>query len=129
MRSPSKKQTGRHRLCTDPGAHTLPSRPIYIGSPEHKDYVTGTWRSPRPRADASRCPRLDVDVVEEWLTSAVAAGTFSELWEGGFPRYVWCHVEEAFCEARLTNQGRGEYKGYPIAFGDLPPELRSRWRQ
>ena len=35
-------------------------------------------------------------------------------WEGSFPQYVWCRHEGVFYEARLTNKGKGEYKGYPI---------------
>lgn len=105
------KQPGRRRRCANPGDVTLPAPPIYIGSPEHKDHVTREWRSPRPRADASICPVLPPHVVSHWLARAVANGDFSELREGGFPRYAWYRDGGQFYEARLTNQVKGEYKG------------------
>jgi hypothetical protein len=46
------------------------------------------------------------------------------LRRGRFPRYAWFREEEQWFEARLTNQGLGEYKGYPIGPDDLPVELR-----
>ena len=48
------------------------------------------------------------------LRQAIRDGQVGEQWEGEFPRYVWCRIDGTICEARLTNRGKGEYKGYPL---------------
>ena len=56
------------------------------------------------------------------LRKALRNGQTGEQWEGGFPRYIWCRVDGTVCEARLSNRGNGEYKGYPLEddeIGDL----------
>jgi hypothetical protein len=46
-------------------------------------------------------------------------------WEQGFPRYVWFKENATTCyEARLTNAGKGEYKGYPLAKDEFPAFLQ-----
>jgi len=124
VRSPAVKHPKRRRVCPDPSAVSLPRVPRYIGSPEHKDYAIGGWRRPTPRPDATLCPKLDLELVSAWLTKALSDGTFSDLLEGGFPRYAWIEVQDQWFEARLTNQVLGEYKGYPIRHEELPIELR-----
>jgi hypothetical protein len=91
----------------------------YVGSPAHK--------APHSRSDATRCP-ADMERSQgnltAWLRQAIAAGNVGGLIEGGFPRYVWYRDEERFFEGRLTNQMRGEYKGYPIDRDEVPKELQ-----
>jgi hypothetical protein len=97
----------------------------YVGSPEHKD-VPSFAGQPRPRADASLCPReltRDHAKVEGWLREAVRRGAVSELREGDFPRYVWFEHEGVVYEGRLVNRGLGEYKGFPLEDGERPNGL------
>lgn len=78
---------------------------------------------PRPRADATICPReltRDPERVQDWLRDAVTRGAVSALWEGGYPRYVWYKDGDRVYEGRLVNQGLGEYKGYPIESHEWP---------
>lgn len=97
----------------------------YVGSPEHKDMPSFAGR-PRPRSDASLCPReltRDQAKVDFWLREAFRRGAVSELREGGFPRYVWFKQEGIVYEGRLVNSGLGEYKGYPLEPGQGPRGL------
>ena len=107
---------------TDLGA--LAERARYIGSPEHKDMPTFAGQ-PRPRGDASICPRdhNDVDLVTGWLRSSIRAGSVGGPWEDEFPRYVWHQEEEVVFEARLVNRGDGSYKGYPLAADEWPEHM------
>ncbi len=94
----------------------------YTGSPEHKDMPSFAGQ-PRPRADASLCPReltRERDRVAEWLKEAIRRGAVGGIWEGGFPRYVWYKHEAQVYEARLVNRGNGEYKGYPLGADEWP---------
>lgn len=92
----------------------------YIISSEHKDYLTSAGPG-NLRSDASACPRgLNFDEVLEWLRSAVREGSVSAALEGVFPRYAWKRVGDRVYEARLSNSGLGEYKGYPIEDYEAP---------
>ena len=100
-------------------------RASYVGSPEHKD-IPSFAGQPRLRADASICSRAlarEQVRVTKWLREAIRSGNFSALWEGDFPRYVWHKEEEVVFEARLVNQGTGEYKGYPLNPEEWPQGL------
>jgi hypothetical protein len=96
----------------------IAARAIYAGSPEHK--------VPHKRIDATACP-ADLGVGQEdltaWIRKAIRAGAAGGLVEGGFPRYVWYRDGDRCFEGRLTNQGRGEYKGYPVEPEEVPEEL------
>lgn len=86
-----------------------------MGSAEHKTFPS--FAGPfNPRADASKCdPKLaDREELTQWLRKAISTGNTGELWEGDFPRYVWCKRDEVIYEGRLSNPGLGEYKGYPL---------------
>ena len=41
----------------------------------------------------------------------------------GFPQYAWVKVGDRVYEARLTNSGLGQYKGYPIHAFEAPKWL------
>ena len=97
----------------------------YVGSPEHKDTPSFTGQ-PRPRADAAICDRSLAErqtQVTRWLKRAIRSGHVSAYWEGDFPRYVWHREAETVYEARLVNQGNGQYKGYPLNPGEWPEDL------
>lgn len=51
---------------------------------------------------------------------AVRDGSVSALFDGDYPRYVWKRVEGRVYEARLSNSGLGQYKGYPIEDHEAP---------
>jgi len=50
-------------------------------------------------------------------------GACGDYWEGDFPRYLWIQVGGQRYEARLVNQGLGQYKGYPIELDEWPEEV------
>jgi len=58
--------------------------------------------------------------VVQWLRDAVRDGDLSAQVDGNFPRYAWRRVEGQIYEARLSNSGLGQYKGYPIQDGEAP---------
>jgi hypothetical protein len=100
-------------------------RASYVGSPEHKDMPSFAGQ-PRPRADAAICNRSLAErqtQVTRWLKRAIRSGHVSAYWEGDFPRYVWHREAETVYEARLVNQGNGQYKGYPLNPGEWPEDL------
>jgi hypothetical protein len=103
----------------------LATRVKYVGSPEHKDAPSFAGQ-PKPRADASKCDRglaFKQEEVTEWLRSAIRRGAISGVLEGDFPRYAWHKEDDIVYEARLTNQGVGEYKGYPLNSTEWPEGL------
>jgi hypothetical protein len=92
----------------------------YIISTEHKDYLTSAGPG-NLRSDATACPRgLDFAEVEDWLRQAVREGHLSAVLDGDFPRYAWRKVGGRIYEARLSNAGLGQYKGYPIEEHEAP---------
>jgi len=102
---------------------SVAERARYIGSPEHKD-VPSFAGQPRPRSDASICPReLTHEQVQGWLRDAILRRAVSPLWEGEFPRYVWFKTGSVAYQGRLVNSGAGEYKGWPIPRSEWPTGL------
>ena len=92
------------------------SHAVFVGSPEHKSTPSFAGQA-TPRSDASMCdPALKGQQRKLTcaLRKAILNGQIGELWEGEFPRYVWCRVDGTICEARLSNRAKGEYKGYPL---------------
>lgn len=128
MKRPERKRTAggskriSSRVFSADELEILARNVRYVGSPEHKHGVSFAGQ-PRPRGDASLCDKSlhqKQPLVQEWLEEAIKRGHFSELFENGFPRYVWSLAEEGCHEARLTNAGKGEYKGYPIEKIECP---------
>lgn len=114
-------------------AGTLADRLTYHPSPEHKgEPVSGV--PPHPRADATVCPSLagigGLVTVLRWLRDAVRAKHAVGPWENGFPRYVYHRTAsgEVFA-ARLTNAGKGEYKGYPVRPDEVPASITRLWKE
>ena len=56
----------------------------------------------------------------KWLRQAVAKGDVSADRTGDFPRYIWARIDGRCYEARLSNSGLGQYKGYPIQNFEAP---------
>lgn len=98
------------------------ARVTYRGSPEHK-----TSPSPagafHPRAGNSLCPPALADArgeLTQWLRAAISDGLAGAPLLNGFPRHAWARQGEQWFEARLTNEGNGEYKGWPVDEDELP---------
>ena len=123
MRSPNRRRPRRREksVPTNADLDALAARVKYVGSPEHKDVFTFAG-PPRPRGDASICPREhnDMQLVTGWLRSAIRAGSTDGPWEGDFPRYAWHKEKNRVFEARLVNSGDGSYKGYPLDDHEWP---------
>lgn len=129
MRRPSRTRTfdaHRCRLDTsldEAARDAIALKASYIGSPEHKSGPSFAGH-PSPRRDASICNDALHDKraeVQQWLKNAIRAGNLSAHLEQGYPRYVWHCVGEQYYEARLTNPGAGQYKGYPVKKSECPP--------
>jgi len=127
MRAPHRKNPRKDdRLVPAPGTDlsSMAEKADYIISTEHKDYLTSAGPG-NLRSDATRCPRgLIFDEVRDWLREAIRAGDVSALVEGDFPRYAWKRVATQVYEARLSNSGLGQYKGYPIEDHEAPGWLK-----
>jgi len=127
MRAPHRKRPRKDdQLAPGPETNlaTVADKVSYIISTEHKDYLTSAGPG-NLRSDTSACPRgLDFDEVEGWLRDAVREGSVSAVLEGEFPRYAWKRVGVRVYEARLSNAGLGQYKGYPIEEHEAPGWLQ-----
>lgn len=129
MRAPKRRRPRRREIHVPAGAdlRRVADMVTYEGSQEHKDFPSFAGQ-PKPRGDASLCPRdiRDVAVVTGWLRSAIRAGVTGAPWEGDFPRYAWHREGDTMFEARLVNRGSGSYKGYPLHNDEWPVDLRDR---
>ena len=129
MRSPTRRRLAERSVGFPEGTDLdqIAETVTFIGSPDHKDMPSFAGQ-PRPRADASICPReltRDRDRVQNWLREGLRRGSVGGMWEGGFPRYVWYIEASQVYEARLVNRGNGEYKGYPISVDELPAGIEA----
>jgi hypothetical protein len=98
------------------------SRCRYVGSPEHKSSPSFAGSPKLRQADATKCDPAFKDAVEQltgWLRSAITSGQVG-IWQGGFPKYAWYRVDDRCYEARLTNPGNGDYKGYEFQDYECP---------
>jgi hypothetical protein len=127
MRSPNRKRVLPNKLSCRPDFQSLgviALRANYVGSVEHKDCYNRLTDGcmPRPRADASICPRWirDIKVVNRWLKSAIERGAVCDYYEGDFPRYVWFKYEDTVFMGRLVNKESGAYKGFPLNPNEWP---------
>lgn len=130
MRAPKRKRPLRRAIdCPkDIDLSALSARVAYFGSPEHKQGKTYAGY-PKPRADASQCPKKFNRSPRgplKWLRAALESGHVGAPWEQGLPRYVWFYDKEdhLYYEARLSNAGNGTYKGYPLNEDELPSILK-----
>jgi hypothetical protein len=122
MRAPNRKRVNPKHLAvaTPPAGANLDAigaRARYVGSVYHKDAPSFAGQVPRPRPDASICPRhlaRRQPDIQIWLRDAIRLGHCGALWEGDFPRYVWHREGPVTYEARLMSSNAGEYKGYPL---------------
>ena len=125
MRAPQRRRPRKREIHVPPDLadlDRLAEQVQYVGSPEHKDMPSFAG-SPRPRGDASCCPRDmtgDQKRINDWLRNAIRRGATGAPWEGAFPRYVWYKHQGTVFEGRLVNRETGEYKGYPLDQHEWP---------
>ncbi len=126
MRAPKRRRPLNRRIEKAPtgtNLEALAQQVRYVGSPEHKDRPSFAGQ-PRPHATATICdPDLSQEELTNWLRSAIKAGHVGYPWEGGFPRYAWHKQGDVVYEARLVNQGSGEYKGWQLTCDEWPKGL------
>lgn len=91
------------------------ARVTYTGNPVHKTYQSPVGR-PALRADKTKCNQY---AEKDWpkllcaLRKAIRAGCVSGF-RGEFPQRAWVWINSVLHEARLTNEGSGDYHGFPI---------------
>ena len=121
MKRPERQRRKPHRrlvadLPSNVDRVTLAEQATYGGSAKHKDIPSFAGEVPRPRIDASICPReltRDRERVERWLRKAICLGNVGS-WEGNFPSPVWHREQDVVYEAQLTRPIVGEYHGFPL---------------
>lgn len=127
MRSPNRYRPPKRVIIPPPPGcdpASAAETASYVGSPEHKDTPSFAGH-PRPRADATICDRSFVNRLDEinvWLKDAIRKGK-TGAWSGAFPRYAWHREGDTVFEARLVNEGNGEYKGYELKREEWPRDL------
>ncbi|MBW8078871.1 MAG: hypothetical protein GJU76_12535 [Gallionella sp.] len=107
----------------------------YVGSGHHKrnpaDY--GLPRT-NPRPTKSLCDLARGILLAEaklLMASGIRCGMFSEIHEGGFPKFIWSVSDrgEVF-EAKTDTHGTGEYHGYPLEDEDpMHVYVKSVWEE
>lgn len=127
MRCPNRRRDLPNKITKTPDFQQLEELKgfvSYVGSIEHKDAPSEliAGKTPRPRPDASMCPRSisKLEMVNKWLKVAFEKGAVCDYFEGKFPRYVWYKNEEMVFMGRLVNREKGEYKGFPINVFEWP---------
>lgn len=101
----------------DTALEQLASRVFYRGSEDHKgmDNVFGFSPTP-PRRDASVCDTgITRELAQQWLRQSIRKGNIQwTVPSERHPRYVFGRFDGTLYIARLTNDGKGEYKGNPV---------------
>lgn len=91
------------------------ARVTYTGNAVHKSYPSPAG-PPALRADKAKCAHYD---PEQWLEIVEALRTairarYVRGFSGAFPDRAWVWINDVLHEARLTNEGTGDYHGFPI---------------
>ena len=118
-------------------ADELIEKASYTCSPEHKRHYNKAWGNPRPRPDASICPKglgmnsegeFSPVIFVKWVQIALVKGCHTSS-EGGFPKYIWYLDSESqtVFEGRETNPGYGQYKGYPLEKEEWPLGITEKY--
>jgi hypothetical protein len=99
----------------------------YVGSSEHKDYLSAAG-PPALRSDAARCdPRYtDLAQITETLREAIRRECSGKQFDGEFPRHVWGWLDGQLYEARLINRSQGWYKAWPLEESEWPRDDEGR---
>lgn len=107
-------------------AQAIAARVRYIASGEHKNYPSpmGLWTIGH-KIDKAKCDHIDPHnwaLLERALREAITAGCVAAEYRGEFPARAWAYINGTLHEARLTNQTRGEYHGFPLDYPEQFPE-------
>lgn len=129
MRALKRKYPLKRQLIDEvpENAEAVAGRSSYIGSPEHKNSQSFAGR-PAPRRDASLCEirfAASQEMLTHWLQEGIRRGCCTAFGENDFPKYVWYKDADTVYEARLVNQGKGEYKGYPLSRAEWPARVEN----
>jgi hypothetical protein len=90
-------------------------RVSYTGHSMHKNYPSPAG-PPALRADKAKCAQYP---EKQWprllvaLRLSIRSGCVGQF-RGGFPERAWIWINDVLHEARLTNEGIGDYHGFPI---------------
>lgn len=71
-------------------------------------------------------PRLNgkQDMLSEWVAEAIRKGAISGNFRGDYPSEIWYMTEDGkVYKGRITNQGLGEYHGFPIPKEEWPQKI------
>jgi len=73
----------------------------------------------------------DVTANTDALREGIRRRCVSQVFEGGFPKYVWTRINGVLYEARHINGPQGTYKGYRLEEFERPldPDDRLKWEQ
>lgn len=104
---------------------TVAARVKYIPSGEHKTYPSRKrlWTFDH-RSHKAKCDHFAGDPWPELkatLQRAIETPVVSAEFRGEFPSRVWAYVNGILHEARLSNQQRGEYHGFPLEYPEQFP--------
>ena len=112
----------------------LAEQVTYEGNPVHKrnpgDFGLEPVRGPRPGKTLCDGAKIFHKAVAlGLLKEGIRRGLISVQRRNDWPQNVWAlSDEEIALEAMLTNNGTGEYHGYPLQTNDpLAREIQKRW--
>ena len=103
--------------CTSDKLAKIAEHSFYRGSEDHKGANNSFgFTSTPPRRNASVCDKgITPEIAKNWLRESIRKGNIQwTVPEEKHPRYVWGYFDGQLYLARLTNDGKGEYKGYPV---------------
>jgi len=106
--------------------HALAREARYKADGKHKDYPSprGEWDYVF-RAEGTKCPKVPTEAwprLQAGLRDALMAGVVQ--WDERckmFPARAWIRLNGRLCEVRLTNDGNGEYHGFPLDYEEHYP--------
>lgn len=107
-------------------AAEVAERVSYRGSGKHKSYPAPNheWE-PVHRPGTAVCARFNPTEwhrLEEALRESIRRSCVQLEPRRGFPTRAWAYINGTLHEARLTNQGNGEYHGFPLEYESQKPE-------
>ena len=103
----------------------------YVSSEYHKAMPDGQ-SVPKHRPDKTVCPRPSDrrSSAFQLLKGGFRRGMVSGVQRDGWPRVVWAVADGVAYEAILSNQGSGEYHGYPMkARSHFTRHILMQWGQ